>query len=164
MRSPSCKRSVLHRCPLSFEWELVTFCPFQRHHKSTGKPEYLYFQFCLGKNQRSFGFVKLTKSYGEVKSSPFQKKVVFFRNLDFLYRKSYSKFERFWWLSQDLVVFFRCTEKWSVQHQSWIVRRIFYRFSKTFFKVVVFLVGRSSLPVWVRLQRPTQHFSSWSVF
>ena len=32
-------------------------------------------------------------------------KVVFFQNLDILYRKSYSKFDGFWWLSVNLVVF-----------------------------------------------------------
>ena len=41
-----------------------------------------------------------------------------------------SKFAVFLWLSQDLVVFIsRCADKWSVQLQSWIARRIFYRFS-----------------------------------
>ena len=63
--------------------QLATFCPFQRHHKSTGKPAYFYFQFCSGKNQRSFGFVKLTKSYGEVKSAPNSKKWCFFETLLF---------------------------------------------------------------------------------
>ena len=79
----------------------------------------------------------VSQSIFKVGHFPFRcigKKVMFFQNLDFLYRKSYSKSERFWWLLQDLVFFFRCTAEWSVQLQSWIVRRIFYRFRKTFFK------------------------------
>ena len=55
---------------------------------------------------------------------------MFFRNLDFLYRKSYSNFERFWWLSQDLVVF---TEKWSCPTSIMDCETIFLSILENFF-------------------------------
>ena len=45
----------------------------------------LYLEICFSWNQR--------------------KKVVFFENLDFLYRKFNSKFDAFWWFLMNLVVF-----------------------------------------------------------
>ena len=41
----------------------------------------------------------------EAEHFTFQKKVVFFTNLDFLHRIFYSKCDGFWWLSMNLVVF-----------------------------------------------------------
>ena len=74
------------------------------------------------------------------------KKVVFFQNLDILYRKSYSKFDGFWWLSLNLVVFLQIPRNmWSLQLQESIVRRIFIDFGKLFFKVVIFSVESSFL-------------------
>ena len=116
------------------------------------------------KNSSHNRFYKLDTSHFGVSV----KKIVFFQNLDFLYRKSYSKSEGFWRLSQDLVVFFnRFTERWSVQLLESIVRRIFYRFWKTFFKAIVFSVGRSfllSFSVRNAMRGPTSIFCIFPLF
>ena len=73
----------------------------------------------------------------------YPKKVVFFQNLHILYWKSYSKFDGFWRLSVNLVVFLTDSPKFQLLES--IVRQIFYRFWKTFFKVILFLVESSFL-------------------
>ena len=72
-----------------------------------------------------------------------------FQNLDILYRKSYSKFDGFWWLSINLVVFLQIHwNVWSVQLLESIVRRIFYRFWKTFFQSDCIFAGKSISAVY----------------
>ena len=90
-----------------------------------------------------------------------QKKVVFFQNLDISYRKSYSKFDEFWWLSVNLVVFYRYTEMWSVQVLESIVRRFFYRFGKTFCQSCC-IFDRKSISAIVQTFRDSQpHDIAW---
>ena len=71
------------------------------------------------------------------------KKVVFFTNLDFLYRKSYSKFDGFWCLLVNLVVFPQIHR--NVNFYNELRDEFFIDFGKLFFKVLLFFVGSSFL-------------------
>ena len=68
-----------------------------------------------------------------LQSWPLEKKLLNFQNRDFLYRKSYSKFDAFWGLSINLVFFF----EWSTLKSS-----IFANF---WWKLIYFFTNRSRI-------------------
>ena len=111
-----------------------------RWQKWTFQQNYNHFEKKFSKIDKKF----VSQSILEVGGITFFKKVMFFQNLDILYRKSYSKFDGFWWLSLNLVVFLQIPRNmWSLQLQESIVRWIFYRFWKTFFQSGCNFAGKS---------------------
>ncbi len=66
--------------------------------------KYKHFEKKFSKIHKKF----VSQSVLEVGHFILNKKVVFFQNFDFLYRKSCCKFDGIWWILQDLVVFLKC--------------------------------------------------------
>ena len=140
-----------HKIKILFEQAATWSLPERyRWQKCTFQRKYNNFENKFSKIDKKF------VSQWSLEVDPFhlQQKVVFFQQPRFYNRKSYCKFDEFWWISMNLVVFWWIWMKYQLLES--IARRIFYRFWKTFFQSCRIFGGKSIFAIYTVLGAITQ--------